>query len=415
MEIKIKKGLDIPLSGQPSGELRSLPLPTQLALDLSPFETIRFKILKKEGESVKLGEPLAQDKNCPKRLFVSPASGTLKSIIRGIKRRPLSLVVETDQKQVSDERKKETIFEAGLAPHIQMRPGLRMAHPDLKPEAIFVKAIESAPYAPPPEFQLKGYETDFSIGLDVLKEMAPVHLICRSGFEGLNVHVHQASGPHPIGNPSVHIAAIHPITRPDQVIWTLNIVDVIAIGRWKREGVYHAERVISVAGEQGGFYQAYAGYPLKALILGDRVLSGDPLMGVEAEFLGFYHHTVCAMNLPKPKREFLHFLKLKRKGYTASKAYFFRKKIASLIPMMHGEQRAFVDGEIYNRVMPLPIETMPLIKMLLTEEYEKGEALGLLGVHPEDFALPTFVCPSKIEMTEIVKEGLKAYTKQYLD
>lgn len=82
---------------------------------------------------------------------------------------------------------------------------------------------------------------------------------------------------------------------------------------------------------------------------------------------------------------------------------------------MHGEERAFVDGAIYDRVMPLPIETMLLVKMLLTEEYEKGEALGLLGVHPEDFALPTYVCPSKIEMTEIVKEGLKAYALQYLD
>ena len=83
--------------------------------------------------------------------------------------------------------------------------------------------------------------------------------------------------------------------------------------------------------------------------------------------------------------------------------------------LQHGEERAFVDGAIYDPVMPLNIETLPLIKTLLTEEYEKSEALGLLEVAPEDFALPAFICPSKIEMPEIVKYALWQYAEQYLD
>jgi Na+-transporting NADH:ubiquinone oxidoreductase subunit A len=421
MKIKIKKGLDIPLPGQPKGEVQSIPFPNQLALDLSPFETTLFKLTKKEGDSVRVGEPLAYDKKCPKRLFVSPASGVIKGIVRGLKRRLLSVVIETDHKQSVFEGKKETLFEAGLAPHIRVRPGLRIAHPDQKPEAIFVKAIESAPFAPSPEIQLEGYEDFFGEGIKELKKFAPVHLVCRHGsdaFSRFGAQVHTALGPHPIGNHSVHIAAIHPITMNDQVVWTLNIVDVIAIGRWKIEGAYHTERVISVAGDRGGFYRVHSGTPLTGLIEGDRIISGDPLTGVEVGpegHLGFYHHTICALLEPKEKREFLHFLKLNRKGYTASKAYLFRRKTATLSTLMHGEERAFVDGAIYDRVMPLPIETMVLVKMLLTQEYEKGEALGLLGVHPEDFALPAYLCPCKIEMTEIVKEGLKAYALQYLD
>jgi len=423
MKIKIKKGLDIPLLGQPTGEVQSIPFPNRLILDLSPFETTLFKLIKKEGEYVRVGEPLAYDKKCPKRLFVSPSSGVIKEIVRGLKRRLLSVVIETDQKQTSFEGKKETLFEAGLAPHIRVRPGLRIARPDQKPEAIFVKAIESAPFAPSPEMQVKGYEDFFRAGISTLKEFAPVHLVCREGsgtFSDSDAQVHTASGPHPIGNHSVHIAAIHPITTNNQVIWTLNIVDVIAIGRWKLEGSYHTQRVISVAGDKGGFYQVHSGTPLAGLIEGEggRIISGDPLTGVEVGlegYLGFYHHTVCNILEPKKKREFLHFLKLNRGGYTASKAYLFPRKIGTLSTLMHGEERAFVDGAIYDRVMPLPVETMLLVKMLLTEEYEKGEALGLLGVHPEDFALPTYVCPSKVEMTEIVKEGLKAYAIQYLD
>jgi len=424
MKIKVKKGLDIPLTGAPSGEVKKLSLPPLLALDLSPFEMTPFKLLKKEGEAVKVGEPIALDKNCSERLFVSPASGKISKLARGLKRRILSIVIETDGKQTPFETKGKTIFEAGLSPHICARPGLGIAHPKRAPEAIFVKAIESAPFAPPPELQVQGFETFFQEGIQVLKEFAPVHLVCRendSYFSKIDANIHTATGPHPAGNPSVHIAAVHPITRNDQVVWTLNIIDVITLGRWKLEGVYHTERVISVGGEDSpGYYQVFSGFPMKELFKdeGSRIISGDPLMGsaVGMEgFLGFYHRSACSIKERDEKREMFHFLKLKRKGFTASKAYFFRKRAMELSTLLHGEERAFVDGGIYDRVMPLEVETMPLIKMLLTKDYERGREMGLLGVHPEDFALPTFICPSKIEMTEIVKEGLSEYAKEYLE
>ena len=102
MKIKVKKGLDIPLMGAPSGEVKKLPLPPLLALDLSPFEMTPFKLLKKEGEVVKVGEPIALDKNCSERLFASPASGKISKLARGLKRRILSIVIETDGKQNLD-------------------------------------------------------------------------------------------------------------------------------------------------------------------------------------------------------------------------------------------------------------------------------------------------------------------------
>ena len=78
----------------------------------------------------------------------------------------------------------------------------------------------------------------------------------------------------------------------------------------------------------------------------------------------------------------------------------------------HGEHRAFVDSTLYDQVMPLDIATMPLVKAVMAEDYEAAESLGLLEVDSEDFALPTFVCPSKMEMTEIMKKGLKHYAKE---
>ena len=64
--------------------------------------------------------------------------------------------------------------------------------------------------------------------------------------------------------------------------------------------------------------------------------------------------------------------------------------------------------------MPFQIPTMHLIKAILAEDYDLAVELGLLEVAEEDFALPAFICPSKIEMVEIVKNGLQAYAEEYL-
>ncbi len=426
MKIIIKNGLDIPIGGPPSGEVKKPPFPEVVALDLSPFETLSFSLLKKEGEEVKVGEPLAQNKKYPEQIFLSPGSGKIKEIVRGAKRRILSVVIETDGNQTPFKLEKmEQLFS-----HIRMRPGIRVARPDCKPEIIFVKAIESAPFVPPPELEVVGYEEAFAAGLKLLSEWAPVHLVYREGTNcaaftnAKSVELHSAEGPHPVGNPSVHIAAIHPILKREQVVWSLTVSDVITMGIWATQKTYYHERVISVAGEgieedQRGFFRVNRGFPIKNLIKENkelRLISGDPLTGTQISpegFLGFYDSVFCALPEPAPKREFLHFLKLKRKGYTAGKGYFLKEKAPKFSTRQRGEERAFVDGTIYDKVMPLPIQTMLFIKALITEQYEKGEALGLLEVLPEDFALPSFICPSKTEMEEIVKEGLNAYAAQY--
>ncbi len=434
MNLKTKKGLNIPLSGYPQGKVNDFPLTETIALDFNPFETLSFSLLKKEGDLVKLGEPIAIDKKCPERVFVSPGSGKIIEVNRGLKRRLLSVVIETDQQQTpfkQTEGTLENLIDAGLYPHIQMRPCLRIAHPKQKPEAIFIRAIASAPFVPPPELEINGHEEIFSLAVEALSKLCPIHLVYREGSDckaftqATHAEVHSASGPHPIGNASVHIQAIHPIKKNHQVVWTLSVSDVVSIGKWLKEGVYYPERVISVAGEgipegKRGYYRVNRGVSIEAMIgkLGEgiRVISGDPLTGeVSRGHLGFYDTVICAFPEPSQRREFLHFLKFKRKGYTASKAYFFRKKSPGFTTLQHGEVRPFVDGSIYDKVMPLKIETMPLIKTLLTEQYDKGEALGLLEVAPEDFALAAFVCPSKIEMPEIVKQALQGYASQYFD
>ncbi|NGX54692.1 MAG: Na(+)-translocating NADH-quinone reductase subunit A [Chlamydiae bacterium] len=447
MKIVIKKGLDLPLLGGPAGSVGSLSTPSRLSLNLDPFEKIGFRLLVKVGESVKIGQPLAENKGAPGQMFVSPAGGVVVELRRGPKRRLRDIVIEVgDQEEfhqnpplnldtASREQLSVLLMQSGLFPHIRMRPFGLVADPKFPPRRIFVSAVESAPYAPSAELQVAGHEKSFQTGLGALTLLTDgkVHLVyreessCAAFLEASGVEKHSARGPHPIGNPSVHIHHIHPIQNPEDFVWTLSAIDVIAIGKMVESGRYFYERIIALAGEgvpeeKRGFYKSRAGLPISAFVRGVSkdatpcLISGDPLVGQkvdESDFLSF-NHTAFSVIPRSEKRQLFHFLGLGRKKFSAFRAYFTKTFAAgySFTTSQHGERRPFIDGSVYDRVMPMRIPTMELIKAILAEDYDLAQTLGLLEVVEEDFALPAFVCPSKIDMIGIAKQGLHRFSKE---
>lgn len=459
--IKITKGLDIPIKGKPSGGVRPLVAsgsastlsPNLISLNLLPFEGVKFKLLVKVGDAVKIGQPLAEDKSSPGRFFCSPGAGTIKEIRRGYHRVLVDIVIELSkheeyhpfQKINVESASREQIIEAlklgGVFASIRSRPFNLLADPSKSPRNIFVKALESSLFATPAELQIAGHEQEFQAGLNALAKLTPgaVHLIykkdsdCRAFKEAKNVHVHSAEGPHPIANPSVHIQYIDPISRTDDIVWTLDARTVVAIGHLLTKGQYFNKRVISIAGPgilpaSIGYFDGREGLPISSLISGRlekegplRLISGDPLMGqkVDAEgFMGFNESVFCVIP-ENTHREFLHFFRLGDDKYSFSKAYLSghldnAHRVYDFTTSQHGEHRAFVDATLYDKVMPLPLSTMLLVKAIMAEDYELAEKLGFLSVDSEDFALTTFVCPSKMEMTEIVKNGLKRHAADIL-
>lgn len=448
--IEVKRGLDIPMSGKPAGEAAELPKPNTVALNLSPFEGIWFKLLKHAGDVVKIGEPLVEDKKCPGRVWVSPGSGTIKEVKRGLKRRLLDVVIELDDKETPKKRKaldpnkaspeeiKKRLLEGGIFPHIRRRPCNILANPDDTPRSIFIKAIESAPFVPSAEMQVEGKEELFQAGIDALKTMtgARMHIVyrkktkCKAFTQAEHVVKHNAEGPHPVANQSLHIQTIDPINDPEAVVWTLSVVDVIAVGQMVSKGTYYTDRVVSLCGpgvlpERRGYFRARAGFPIADLMHGRteegfmRMISGDPLMGskVQAEdFLEFYHTAFCVFP-ESVEREFLHFFRLGINKFSHSKTYLSghldsKVREYDFNTSLHGEHRGMIDASIYDRVMPMQIPTMYLVKAVIAEDYELAEKLGILEVDAEDFALPTFVCPSKTEMVEIMKDGLALYAAE---
>lgn len=461
VDIKITKGLDIPLTGEPAGPIKPLipggeasPLthPEQLALNLSGFDELKFKVLVKVDEAVKRGQPLVEDKDSPGRFFASPAGGVVREVRRGLKRRLLDIIIETskteeieDYPPISLERisREELVLHlnrAGIFAHIRQRPFNFLADPQKIPRSIFIKALESAPYTPPAELQVAGYEKEFQAGLDALGKLTkgPIHLVyrqgtpCRAFSEAKGVQKHAAQGPHPVANASLHIERIDPIRSPEDVIWSLDARTVAAIGYFLLHGKVLVSRIISIAGpgfieERTGYFKIREGFPISSLIAGRlkkgavRLISGNPLTGhqVEAEdFLGYEDTVLCAIP-ENTKREFMHFFRLGANKYTFSGAYLSglveqKNKKFDFSTNQHGEHRPFIDSSLYDEVMPLNIPTMPLVKAVMAEDYDLAVELGLLEIDSEDFALPSFVCPSKVEMTEIIKNGLRRYANDVL-
>ena len=79
---------------------------------------------------------------------------------------------------------------------------------------------------------------------------------------------------------------------------------------------------------------------------------------------------------------------------------------------LNGEERSFVVSGQYEKVFPFDIYPVQLIKSIITNDIEKMENLGIYEVSPEDFALCEFVCTSKINIQEIVRNGLDLIYKE---
>ena len=54
----IKKGFDLPLAGRPDATLVDAPEPARCCLETAEFPGIKPKVLVKEGDVVKTGQPL---------------------------------------------------------------------------------------------------------------------------------------------------------------------------------------------------------------------------------------------------------------------------------------------------------------------------------------------------------------------
>lgn len=444
--IKIRKGLNIKLAGKAEKVLEKTELLSTYAVKPTDFPGLVPKLLVKPEDKVKAGTPLFYDKNKPEVLFTSPVSGTVKTINRGERRAILEVIVESDGSQVfeqfetgnlellSRDEVKAIILKSGAWPGIIQRPYAVVANPADSPKSIFISGLDSAPLASDYDYAITGEEAAMQKGVDVLRKLTDgaVHLTVaadnatNSIFNRIKgVEYHQISGPHPAGNVGIQIHHIAPINKGD-VVWTLDPWAVIILGRLFLKGIYDAQKVIALVGSEvlkPRYYRVISGAGIEKIVAGKvsdaplRYISGNVLTGEKVTthgFLGYYHNTLTV--IPEGKHfEFLGWAAPGFNKFSASKTFLsslLPKKTYRLDTNLNGGERAYVMTGQYEKVVPMDIYPVHLIKAILAEDIEAMENLGIYEVAEEDFALCEYVCTSKIEVQEIVRRGLDMMMKE---
>ncbi len=448
-EIRLKKGLNINLSGSADKVYASLK-PEQICkkyvLKPTDFHALTPKLLVKVGDRVNAGSPLFFDKYNDRVMYCSPVSGEVIDIVRGNKRRILEVIVNSDDeikyesfpkssaKELSREEIIDRMLKAGVWPFIRQKPYDIVASPKDIPKSIFISTFKSSPLSIDNEFALYGMEELFQKGLDYIVKLTKgkTHLNIDANnnpsklfINAKGVQVNHITGSHPYGNVGVQIHHIEPINKGD-VIWYLEPQDVISIARLFIEGKYDVSRIIALAGSQvikPRYYRVIAGVSVTNLLSnnikdGDnRVISGDVLtgnrIGIDGN-LGFYNTTLTV--IPEGnKQEFLGWILPGFHKFSLSKTFFSwlnpNKKFI-IDSNMHGEERAYVVSGVYEKVLPMDIFPLQLIKAIMIEDIELMEQLGIYEVSPEDFALCEFVCTSKVEVQSIIRHGLDLVRKE---
>ena len=440
--IKLCKGLDIKLVGKAEARLENAPMAKSYAVSPLDYENITPKLLVKVGDKVEAGSALFFDKNNPRILFTSPVSGVVSAINRGEKRKLLNIAIEPDATQVykqltvvdvaKAERSAivEMLLESGLWTRIVERPYGIIANPDATPKAIFVSAFDSAPLAPDYNFILKEEKAAIEAGMAVLARLTEgkAHLSARKGDEGFmaevkGVEYHTFSGKHPVGNVGVQIHHIDRIAKGD-IVWTVNIQDVAMIGRMVTTGKLDMSKTIAVAGsevEKPCYKRVIAGAAVESIVGkvkdGVRIISGDVLTGVATAKDGYLAANANMVTLiPEgDKYEFMGWAMPRFHRFSVSGSYFswlFPKKSYNLDTNTNGEERPFVVTGLYEKYLPMDVYVSYLLKACLTKDLDKMENLGLYEVLPEDLALCEFVDPSKINMQQVLRDGINLMIKE---
>ena len=446
--IKLRKGLDINLQGQAAEVTVDTPLAGEYAVSPLDFENVTPKLLVKVGDKVKAGTPLFFDKNNTRVLYCSPVSGTVSAVNRGEKRKILNVTVAADKEQVSEEfavldLKKasredviETLLKSGLWTTILQRPYGIVANPADQPKAVFVSAFDSAPLAPNMNYVLKGEQQNLQKGMEVLAKLAGgnVNLSVRAKAEGempalKNVTLHTFEGKHPIGNVGVQIHNIDPISK-GEIVWTVNIQDVAAIGRLFATGKVDLHKVVALTGsevEKPQYYRIISGAPIASIVAGQikkqaegdsvRIISGNVLTGKKVAEDGFITATASQITIiPEgDKYEMFGWIAPRTHKFSVSRSYFSwlcPKKQYKLDTNLNGGVRAFVVTGLFEEYLPMDIYPMYLFKAIMANDIDKMENLGIYEIVEEDVALCEFVDPSKTEIQQLVRDGINLMIKE---
>ena len=487
---KITKGLDLPISGRPIQVIREQVRATRVAVVADDFPGMRPRMHVEEGQTVKRGQILFEDRKSDGVLHTSPGAGRIIGIHRGPRRALQSVVIDLSEgertgnpgeaeyqtfssfsnKPEADLTRgeiRDLLVESGQWTALRTRPYSKVPGTSAEPAAIFVTAIDTAPLAPLPEVVLADQREDFARGLrlvarltegktylclrehsdlakdiakgiakgvakgvakDVAKDVAQGDANSAGNHREAPVVTEYFSGPHPAGNPGLHIHLLDPVHR-NKTVWHIGYQDVASIGRLFATGRLDVDRVISLAGPPVAdprLVRARLGACIEDVVGSDlasqtelRLISGSVLAGKKADgnsfgYLGRHERQVSVIAEGR-ERELLGWLAPGKERFSVLRIFlsnFMGARNFEMNSSLNGAERAMVPIGSYERVMPMDILPTFLLRSMLVGDVERAEELGALELDEEDLALCTFVCHSKIDYGPVLRRNLEIIEKE---
>lgn len=448
--MKLSKGLDLPILGDPVQEIHRGPQVRRVAVNGLDYIGLKPRMMVAEGDTVAKGQPLFVHKEAPEVFYTAPAAGRIEAVNRGPKRVLETIVIEVDETggeitfddhapdalgAVTADEARNTLFRSGLWTSFRTRPFSKVPLVGDVPRSIFVTAMDSEPLAPDAGLIIKRAADDFAAGLKIIAKLTDGNVfVCHYPRDDLpgrdleRVVFRDFDGPHPAGLAGTHIHFIDPVTA-EKTVWTIGYQDVIAIGRLFATGRLDTERIISIAGPLATtprLLRTRLGASTDELTNGEidaatpcRIISGSVLGGRVAAghfaYLGRYHRQITLME-EDTRREVLGWLIPKMEKYS-----FINVQLSSLVRRtrkfafgtnLNGSPRAMVPLGSYERVVPMDILPTQLLRAIVIRDTDTAQALGVLELDEEDLALCTFVCHSKYEFGEALRASLEKIEKE---
>jgi Na+-transporting NADH:ubiquinone oxidoreductase subunit A len=315
MEITIKKGLDLRITGAvSSNESPRNTSAEEVAVTPDDYPGFLTKVDVKAGDKVSSGDALMHHKDAIAVKLVSPVSGSVVDVVRGERRRVLRVIVKADGSDNKRTFGKEafanadaianTLAESGLLVLMRQRPYDIVPNPEVRPRDIFVTAFDSAPLAVSAQWQASD-KAVFDSAVKLLSHLTngKIYISRRADSSMPDVagaEMVDVKGPHPAGLAGVQVANIKPVNK-GEVVWTLTAETLYRIGTLAQTGSVDWSCNVAVTGSEvatpfvaksvfGAKLSSIIDKQIKSEGRHVRIIAGNVLTGVKESADGYLHY-----------------------------------------------------------------------------------------------------------------------------
>ncbi len=453
MRIRVRRGFDLVIEGAPRQAIEPAPESHTFALFEHDLPRGRYLLRVAEGDRVEQGQTLFVDRRRPSIVFPAPAAGR---VIRAQRSTPgEGLVVEIRREARTDRGSAGTdapgpvastsgaerarplplesvlrlereevvarLLAAGDWSALRSRPFGGIPDPEARPDALFIRAMDTNPLAASVRVVLDGRMEALRLGVAALSRLlaGSVYVCCAPDLELPladleRVRIVRFEGPHPAGLSGTHVHHLHRL-RAGASVWTIGYQDVVAIGHLFGAGERDVERVVAVAGPlvcEPRLSRVRIGSHSEDLLRDGlrpgvcRIVSGSVLTGrraaSEESHLGLGHEQLIVLpevDEAEPRRWSV-------PGLLGARSVPPWRRVPRATTALHGVRHAMLPLPIFEAAVPLQLPIGLLLRALAAEDFEAARRFGALELVEEDLALCSHLCPSKLDYGVLLRTAL---------